>query len=208
MLKSLPNQTLALAGLAQAVYLVQQIARNGRADEGAMEASIHSLFKIDAVDVPDVYGGVANVHLGLRQLLKQLGGAEMDPEVTGYAATLMVLERKLMSDGKMVDAVHHGVERIALLADTCPSVLDSTVIGELATLYQQTISTLMPKVRVGGEQKYLCQTHNAERIRALLLAGLRSTVLWRQAGGTRWALLFQRRRIVGVAQFLLNPAQA
>lgn len=208
MLNTLPNQTLALAGLAQAVYLVRQIARNGRAEEGPMEASIHSLFKIDAANVPDVYGGLTNVHLGLRQLLQQLGGADMDPEITGYAATLIALERKFMADGKMVDTVRHGVERIGLLADTCPSVLDSTVIGELATLYQQTISTLMPKVRISGEQKYLCQTHNADRIRALLLAGLRATVLWRQCGGTRWALLFQRRKILSVAQFLLNPVQA
>nr|WP_255210859.1 DUF489 family protein [Methylogaea oryzae] len=57
-----------------------------------------SLFKIDAKDAPDVFGGLGGIQLGLRQLLKQLGGPGMDPEQAGYAATLLILERKFMAD--------------------------------------------------------------------------------------------------------------
>jgi len=35
----------------------------------------------------------------------------------------------------------------------------------------------------------------ANRIRALLLAGIRSAVLWYQLGGRRWRLVVYRRRI-------------
>ncbi|BBL69540.1 high frequency lysogenization protein HflD [Methylogaea oryzae] len=203
---SLTQQTIALAGLAQSACLVQQIARRGQADDAAMAASLASLFKIDAKDAPDVFGGLGGIQLGLRQLLKQLGGPGMDPEQAGYAATLLILERKFMADSAMVDAVRDGVERIALKAEHSPSILDDSVVAELAGLYQQTISTLLPKVMVGGEPGYLRQTRNTDHIRALLLAGIRSAVLWRQSGGNRWKLFFQRRRVLDTAVSLLARA--
>ena len=33
---------------------------------------------------------------------------------------------------------------------------------------------------------------NADLIRALLLAGIRAAFVWRQSGGARWKLIFQR----------------
>jgi high frequency lysogenization protein len=45
---------------------------------------------------------------------------------------------------------------------------------------------------VSGEQRHLSEQRNSDRIRALLLAGVRSALLWRQAGGVRWKLFFIR----------------
>lgn len=204
---TLSNQTIALAGLAQACCLVQQIARRGGADEAPMVASLASLFKIDAEDAPDVFGGLPGVQLGLRQLLKQLGGSGMDPEQANYATSLLILERRFMADSDMVELVHDGIVRIGQLNDGRLSVLDETVAAELSALYQRTISTLVPKVMVGGEPGYLRQTRNTDRIRALLLAGLRAAVLWRQCGGSRWKLFFQRGRILNTAHALLEQRQ-
>nr|WP_255210858.1 DUF489 family protein [Methylogaea oryzae] len=95
---------------------------------------------------------------------------------------------------------------MALKAEHSPSILDDSVVAELAGLYQQTISTLLPKVMVGGEPGYLRQTRNTDHIRALLLAGIRSAVLWRQSGGNRWKLFFQRRRVLDTAVSLLARA--
>lgn len=201
---SLSHQTIALAGLAQACCLVQQIARQGRAEEGAMEASLNSLLKIDAADVPAVFGGVAGVRLGLRMLLKQLGGASMDPEQANYATSLLILERRFMAEARMVALVHDGIVRLAETAGGRPDVSDDSVVAALSGLYQQTVSRLVPKIMVGGEQNHLRQARNTDRIRALLLAGVRATVLWRQCGGDRWKLFFQRRRILDTAQALLE----
>lgn len=171
-----------------------------------MEASLASLFKIDAADVPAVFGGVCGVHLGLRQLLKQLGGASMEPEQANYATSLLILERRFMANAAMVALVHDGIVRLADAAGGRPDVLDDSVAAALSGLYQQTVSRLVPKIMVGGEQVYLRQTRNTDRIRALLLAGLRATVLWRQCGGDRWKLFFLRRRILDAAQALLEQA--
>jgi high frequency lysogenization protein len=171
-----------------------------------MEASLASLFKIDAADVPDVFGGISGVRLGLRQLLKQLGGASMEPEQANYATSLLILERRFMADAAMVALVHDGIVRLADAAAGRPDVSDDSVVAALSGLYQQSVSRLVPKIMVGGEQVYLRQARNTDRIRALLLAGLRATILWRQCGGDRWKLFFQRRRILDAAQALLEQA--
>ena len=55
------NQTLALAGIAQAVALVQQLATTGTADSNALESSIGSLFINDEHGVQNVYGGLSGL---------------------------------------------------------------------------------------------------------------------------------------------------
>jgi high frequency lysogenization protein len=45
---------------------------------------------------------------------------------------------------------------------------------------------------------------NAAKIRALLLAGIRAALLWRQAGGDRWKLIFSRSAMQKEAQQLLK----
>ena len=46
---------------------------------------------------------------------------------------------------------------------------------------------------VSGEPHHLSDPKNANKIRALLLAGMRSAVLWRQLGGNRLQLLLARK---------------
>ncbi len=51
-----------------------------------------------------------------------------------------------------------------------------------------------------GSTLYLQQLAMHHRIRACLLAGIRSAVLWRQVGGTKWQVLFSRRKIIAMAK--------
>jgi high frequency lysogenization protein len=57
---------------------------------------------------------------------------------------------------------------------------------------------------VQGDQQYLGNQSTVNKIRALLLAGIRATLLWRQCGGSRWKLLFFRKKIQDEAKFLLT----
>ena len=63
-----------------------------------------------------------------------------------------------------------------------------------------TVSTLQPRVMVNGDPARLADGAIANQIRALLLAGMRSAVLWRQCGGTRLGLLFGRRKLATLAR--------
>lgn len=207
--KNLTNQAIALAGLSQALSLVQQIARHGTADKEDMEVCMASTLKIDADDIFDVYGGLAGLRTGLKQLDKQLSEPRsVDPELARYASVLLVLEQQLQKNPPMGEAIGVAVQRAKSSAERAGSLIDDEVFAALAYGYQHTLSLLKPRVVVSGEQRFLADPRNAERIRALLLAGIRSVVLWRQAGGVRWKLLFVRTKLQREAQRLLASLES
>jgi high frequency lysogenization protein len=202
---SLTHQTIALAGLAQSVHLVQQIAKRGRADEEAMAPIIESVLMVDADNIEAVYGGLTGLRLGFRTLIQQLSAPrQVDPELARYASTLLFLERELLQQPAMIEAIGTAIQEAVQARDETGALLDSQVLAALARGYLATISTLKPKVIVSGEQRFLAEAHHADRIRALLLAGIRSALLWRQAGGSRWKILFIRGRIRSEAERLLK----
>jgi high frequency lysogenization protein len=204
MLRTTRNQAIALAGLAQAVHLVQQIAKRGQADEEAMATSIGSVLKIDADSVEDVFGGLSGLKDGLLKLKQQLGGREsIDPEHARYSAMLVFLESKLEKRPDVQQRIREGVERAALQAQRT-KVTDQEVLEILAETYHKNISPLGPRIIVSGERIFLTDPENAHKIRALLLAGIRAAVLWRQCGGARWKFLLNRRKLQQETQALLD----
>ena len=70
------------------------------------------------------------------------------------------------------------------------------VVAACGALYQDTLSTLRQRIQVHGDMRNLQQPSNASKIRALLLAGIRSARLWRQLGGHRWQLVISRRKLL------------
>jgi high frequency lysogenization protein len=202
MLKSLTHQTIALAGLSQSVQLVRNIARRGTADADDLETCIASLLKINADSVAEVYGGLRNLQSGLILLEQQLGKPEsIDAELARYAAALVYLESKYRGQAAMQKTVRTGLERATLQAAHF-GVTHENVLAHLADLYQNTISQLRPRIVVVGEQQHLETPSNANKIRALLLSGIRSAWLWRQCGGSRFGFLLQRRKLHDEAQRL------
>jgi high frequency lysogenization protein len=187
------DQTIALAGVMQTARLVQQLARDGKISGAAMETSLETLFKIDSNNVIDVFGSVSGVTTGLRTLRKQMSGdsKQQDLEITRYVISLLHLEKKLSRDKKMLKRIADELDRIKGQMNYF-SLMHENVLASLGALYQETISTLMPRIIVQGEPSFLSQQANANKIRALLLAGIRSAVLWRQTGGNRWQFLFGR----------------
>lgn len=207
------NQAIALAGLFQSVSLVQQSAWEGRADPQPYAVCLGSLFKLNPGSYEEVYGGIEGVETGLRLLREQLAGqrgrSEPDQktqrrrmELTRYAVTLLSLERKLSKRPEIVRGIQEGIQAAAdQLAFF--DLMHTNTVSRLAGLYQETLSRMGPRVIVNGEQSLLSNPEIASRIRALLLAGVRAGVLWRQAGGSRLRLLFGRRSILDAADKLL-----
>ena len=202
---SLTHQTIALAGLAQSVHLVQQIAQRGRADDEAMAPGIGSVLMVDAENIEAVYGGLVGLKLGFSTLIQQLSEPrQVDPELARYASTLLFLERELLKRPPMIEVMGAAILKAVQARDVTGTLLDGQVLAAMARGYLATISTLKPKVIVSGEQRFLAEAHHADRIRALLLAGIRSALLWRQAGGSRWKILFIRGRIRSEAERIMK----
>ena len=199
------ERVLALAGLFQACVLAQELANEGRCDETAMEAGVASVFRIDAPSVVGVFGNISNLRLGLRHLIAQLDGNERDMAITRMAVTVMRLERSLAARPELLTTLQQGI--VAAQRQVEHFGQDSAqVTGRLAELYASTLSTLKPRVMVSGNPLQLQQPAVVEKVRANLLAAVRSAVLWRQVGGRQWQLLLYRRRCSMLARGLLTGA--
>ncbi len=202
--KSLTNQTIALAGIAQACALVNDIATTGRADNDALEASINSILQTDPESVLAVYGGLEGVKRGLTVLEQQLTGQRTaNPREARYAASLIILEKQLSNRPEMLKTIADGINKAQSQAEHF-GLLHENVLANLGDLYHRTISTIPLRIMVDGEPQYLSNQTNVNKIRALLLAGIRSAMLWRQCGGARWKLLLFRKKYQDEVIFLLS----
>jgi len=203
-LNSITNQTLALAGIAQAAALVEQLASTGTADAAAMETSIASLLKIDSDSVIDVYGSLNGLKLGLKQLDMQMTGYKIaNAQQARYSASIVFLEHQLETRKDLLKTINTGIIRAQAQTEHF-DLLHENVLANLGDIYQNTISTLQPRIMVNGDQAYLSRPEIANKIRACLLAGIRSALLWKQCGGTRWKFLFYRKKIQAELQTLLK----
>ena len=201
---SIENNTIALAGIFQAAELVRQIARQGMLDQAPFEASIQSVLKINADSILDVYSGLRGIKTGLRVLCQQLdNGTKRDIEVMQYVLGVIFLERKLAKRPDMLAKIRSDIEKMTYEV-TSYTITHPQVVEQLANLYTQTLSTFDYRIKVNGEQRFLENAYNADKIRALLLAGIRSAVLWRQKGGKRLHFIFSRAKILRTAQHFLS----
>lgn len=197
------ERALSLAGIYQACGLVESLAYKGTVDAVAQEISIRSLFVTSPMEAADVYSGNGmiseNLRIGLDTLIEQFEDADKrNVELTRYVISVLVLERKLSRNKSMLQKLRVGIDKARTQAEHF-STCHKNVIANLADLYVNTISTLSPRIVVRGEHGHLGNPDNASRVRALLLAAIRSAILWRQCGGRRWQLLFQRNKIIAAA---------
>jgi high frequency lysogenization protein len=199
------DRVLALAGLLQAIRLVQQMANNGQAETRPLATCIDSLFKFDADSTEAIYGSIAELQPGLHRVIAQLDGSDRDTAQTRIAMSVMHLERRFVASTACVEGVRKGLEEIARQRQHLgPS--HPTVLSRLGELYAEQISPLGPRVLVQGNPVYLGQPGVVSDVRATLLAALRAAVLWRQLRGSYWDLLLSRRVMAETAKHLLETA--
>ena len=202
-LSDLEQQTVALAGVAQAARLVDQISRTGSYPMEFLEASIHSLFEFDPASIEEVYGGLAGVKLGLHNLSSLLASrqSQENREMVRYVFSLLYLERRFAADQEMMSVVRSRLEHASFRAEHFASHVND-LCHSISGIYQDTLSRLKFRIKVSGSAQHLQNPQNEDIIRALLLAGIRSAFLWRQMGGRRWKLVFQRKRLLATSQNL------
>lgn len=205
MANTLYDRTIAFAGICQAVALVQQVARNGQCDTAAFEATLKTIINMSPKDTLDVFGDESNLELGLKTLVSGIDGSPTGSEVTRYIISIMALERKLNSNSSSMAKLGERLNLIERQTDHF-ELLDEQMISNLASVYLDVISPVGPRIQVSGTPEVLQQPINQHKVRALLLAGVRCAVLWRQVGGKRRHLIFGRKKMLEQAKILLARA--
>ncbi|MFP9228415.1 high frequency lysogenization protein HflD [Pectobacterium cacticida] len=206
MAKNYYEITLALAGICQSAYLVQQLAHTGNCHPDALHTSLNSVLNVNPVSTLAVYGDAEqNLKVGLETLLAILNTSSnkgAGAELSRYTFSLIALERKLKAKpsaldelGRRIGQLERQLEHFELLSDT--------IVSALAAIYVDVISTLGPRIQVTGSPEVLKNSQAQAKVRATLLAGIRSAVLWQQIGGGRLQLMFSRGQLVKEAKQIL-----
>lgn len=199
----LTGRVLALAGLAQALAQVRRIADTGQADARLLTTAVESIFRIDAASPAAVYGDVSALRPGLMLLRDYFNGQSPDEQLPRLALAVLQLERRFVRDDAMATRVQAGVRTQSANAERLGSI-HPDVLSALGTLYSETLSHLRPRVLVQGNPHYLGQANVVAEVRAVLLAAVRSAVLWRQLGGSLWDFLLRKRDLAAAVRLLLG----
>ncbi len=193
------ERTIALAAVVQACRQVQLLAREGQSHQADTEPLKQSILILDAVSTPAVYGGLAGVKTGLKMIGDGLLGSPQgeNVEILRYTMSLLHLQTQLYRDSDSFQKFGQAIER---LSGEAADDLEQACSG----VYQDFISGMRPQIIVQGEEGYLQRPEVPPQIRMLLLAGIRSAVLWQQKDGSRFKILWQRTRMQNAANALLQ----
>lgn len=202
------KRAMALAGIVQAAHLVSTVARTGLVSQDSLEASLGSIFVTNPDSIAEVYNGTAGIRLGLRRLRDMLTRFEMAEhgDDLRYILAVIKLDRALQARPETyrnLGAAIALIEERRMQRDGTTGRFSSDVVAELASAYEDHLSAIEPRIRVTGNRNHLQSAENIHRIRALLLAALRSAVLWRQVGGRRWQLVFSRGKLSKAVDMLM-----
>jgi high frequency lysogenization protein len=192
------DRVLALAGMAQALAQVRRIADTGQADATVLATALDSVFQIDAESPAAVYGGEQALRPGLLLLRDYFRNLSRDELLPRLALAVLQLERRFSRD-PMAQRVHAGIVGLGPMAARLGTAHPDVLVA-VGGLYASTVSHLRPRVLVQGNPHYLGQAQVVAEVRAVLLAALRSAVLWRQLGGSLWDLLLRRRALLAAIE--------
>ncbi len=199
------DRTMALAGVCQAARIVDLAAKTGRWPEPFVEASIHSLFCFEPDSIQAVFGTLQGVRLGLEQLARclELSHDHDAAHTLKYTLAILQLERCFAKRADLQSVVHSRLKHAAYNAENfAPET--SSLCAHIASIYQDTLSSLPYRIRVTGSTQHLNNETVSDLVRTLLMAGVRSAFLWRQMGGSRFKLVCSRTVTRKIASQIAN----
>lgn len=205
--KNIYDITLAFAGICQAAHIAQQLAHHGRCPEEALHCSLRSLTIQNPTNTLEVFGGDENLlRFGLETLIAVLNTPAQKGalgEITRYSLGMIGLERKLAKNSSALTALTTAVSQLDRQLQHF-GIDSPTLANAIAGIYVDIISPLGPRIQITGEQAILQNPLVQSRVRAALLCGIRSAMLWQQVGGGRLQLMFSRSKLVDMAKLILS----
>lgn len=204
---SLADQCLALAACMQAAQLVDRLATGKEFDPSLLAMAVDSTLNTDPVSVSELFQGAASVRDGLLSLRTLLNKEQqsLSQHSLRYFVSLLHLSSKLKKSPQVLAQLGEALQKAQRQQDYFDQSLHSSLIAGLAQSYQSCISPLGHRIHVIGDPKLLQQQASADKIRMLLLFGIRSAFLWRQLGGSQWQLFWQRKKMAQTCQqWLIN----
>ena len=194
------DKTLALAAIFQAAGLASELARKGSTDADAEAFLKQSVLVMDTDAPGDIYPDPQGLKPGLRWLegclLEQGRGLQNAGEIIRIALGVVQVEGQFNDNPAVQNTLRTRLDSINRQRVMSPDMSTSELNNLLGSAYVDSLGQLRFRVQIRGDAKQLQAAGMAERIRAILLAGVRAAWLWRRLGGRRWHLIFTRGQIL------------
>lgn len=202
------NLVISLAGITQAIDLMDKLAKTGYLNSADFETCVNSLFEQNPESAEAVFGDANHLLRGYEVLLELLQRNKGPQQTTllGYCFGALHLQRRLVRNQSMLNQVGERINKSRHQLQHF-GVTHENVIAGLASIYTDTISTFPYRIQVVGEAQYLQQSRVANQVRVLLLCAIRAATLWRQLGGSRLHFLLNRSQLISATETLLSQAK-
>lgn len=196
-LTQIQQQVLALGAIFQTALLVDELAQTGNIPSEPAQTLLKSVFVQNPESFSDIYPNVRDLNIGLHGLRNALQQSHKStsPNIGRYVFSLLHLQKKLDNNPFMLEQLGKGIERASRQINHF-DLEHENIQASLADTYKQTLSNMSYRIKVTGNPNHLKSEHTANKVRALLLAGIRATKLWRQVGGKRWHFVFKRKLMI------------
>lgn len=192
-------QVMALAAITQIAATVQKVAQTGSVSDYELQGILSGILVTDPKHPSDVFQQM-NLRNGYQLVVDQLqAGSAKQIELVKYVGGLIQLERTLTNKPQALQQLAGRINDIKRRNEHF-ELTDDTMVASFADIYADIISPLGQRIQVFGKPELLKQSAIQNKIRALLLAGIRATVLWRQLGGKRRHFFFAKGKIVKIAK--------
>lgn len=212
----LTDRILALAGAAQTIQALQHTALHGVSDEKFKAetcTALRGLFVLQPRRTLEIFGEMSRLRTGL-QTLTDIFHKRRELSEDDYLARYLVgmnrVAYALEKERRISQKLGHELAQIesresaAHAEDEQLAENFNSLCMAVNEVYQNTVSHLKHRIKVKGELRYLQKPEVEQRIRTLLLAGIRSVVLWRQCGGNWFRLLLEYKKIGAQASVFLE----
>lgn len=201
------KEVIALAGLLQAAEMVEQLANRGTAPEDSFETSLGSILKINPGTIEEVYDGQVNFMPGLQLGFSTLKDVLEQKNREGsqrlrYAVGLIHLQGKLQSDNELMEILGSRLQQMESKLEHFELTHERS-LAALASIYEDTLSTFRFRIQVTGNAMHLQNPLVVDKIRSVLLAGIRAAMLWRQVGGKRWHFILYRKKLLATLKSII-----
>ena len=199
------ERILALAGIVQASALVYEVAMENKLDESAFTVCMASIYNQNPSNFIDIYGDIAGLQKGLTILSRIFSAPKSleNREISRYTISALHLARKLVKNKALTEKLSAKIRFSASQAQYFSST-HSNVIASIAQAYVETLGSLPFRIQIIGRPEIMKRPETLDKARALLMAAVRSAVLWQQLGASQWQLLFKRKALTQTAQEMLT----
>ncbi|NVK30516.1 MAG: DUF489 family protein [Gammaproteobacteria bacterium] len=190
------EQLLSLGACALCVEQAHRVANSGVYDTSLADTLLNSVLEQTPSSLSVLYDD--RVEQFGKRLLKNLF-MEPDGRTKAIAAPLMQMLQvsKVVAQRSTVNGpLGNAISTLAAELTEVEEFDQPVIYQSYAKIYSDHVSGLKPRVMIQGKQQHLQSEENVQKIRTLLLCGLRAAVVWRQYGGRRWDLFLKRSRIV------------